>query len=115
MFQVMKGMHMRLFKREKPSDNIVTNDISNLNMLITEPTVTFNYKPDPCNRRIDFYYEDDKVLIEWKADNNCTFWLSKTDVSDTSMNAQICQHILHDSFDTFFSLDKYYKELHSLS
>ena len=107
-------MKINHLKNKLFNNNTGANDIDTLNMLITEPTVTFNYKPDPRNRRIDFYYEDDKVLIEGLADNNCTFWLSKTDISDTTINAQICQHILHDSFDVFFSTNKYYKELHNL-
>jgi hypothetical protein len=48
------------------------------------------------------------------ADNNYTFWLSKTDITDTSTNAQICQHILDDSFDVYYSTDKYFQELHYL-
>ena len=56
------------------------NDISKLNMLISEPAETVNYEPDPRDRRIDFYYEEDKVFIEGVADNNYAFWLSKTDI-----------------------------------
>lgn len=105
---------MRFFKSKKLNNNTDANDIGDLNMLISEPIVTVNYKPDPCHRRIDFYYEEDKVYIEGVADNNCTFWLSKTDITDTSINARICKHILHDSFDVYFSISKYYQELHSL-
>ena len=107
-------MTIKLFKSNKLDKNTVAKDIGNLNMLISEATVTFNYEPNPSNRRIDFYYEGDKVLIEGLADNNCIFWLSKTDITDVSINAQICQHILYDSFDVFFSINKYYEELQSL-
>lgn len=105
---------MKLFKAKILTNNTDANDISNLNMLISEPTATVNYVPNPRNRRIDFYYEEDKVFIEGLADNNCTFWLSKTDIADTSINTQICEHILHDSFDEYFSKNKYYHELHYL-
>lgn len=105
---------MDFFDFEKFNNNTDAKDIDGLNMLISEPTVTVNYEPNPRDRRIDFYYEEDKIYIEGLADNNCTFWLSKTDVADTSLNAQICQHILHDSFDVYFSTSKYYNELHCL-
>lgn len=102
------------FKSKQLNNNTDVIDIRNLNLLISEPNVTVNYMPKQFNRRIDFYYEEDKVFIEGLADNNCTFWLSKTDITDTSINAQICKHILHDSFDVYFSTNKYYHELHSL-
>ncbi len=108
----MKMMHF--FKSKKLNNNTEANDIGDLNMLISEPTVKVNHKPNPCHRRIDFYYEEDKVFIEGLADNNCTFWLSKTDITDTSINAQICKHVLYNSFDVYYSKDKYYHELHSL-
>ena len=100
--------------KEKLQEIVDANDISELNMLIFEPAVTVNYEPDPRDRRIDFYYEEDKVFIEGLADNNYAFWLSKTDITDTTTNAQICQHILHDSFDVYFSKRKYYQVLHGL-
>ena len=80
---------MKIFNRKK-----LNNDIGNLNLLVSEPTVKVKYKPNPSHRRIDFYYEEDKVFIEGLADNNYTFWLSKTDIADTSINAQICKHVL---------------------
>ena len=105
---------MKIFNRKKLNNDTDFNDIGNLNLLVSEPTVKAKYKPNPSHRRIDFYYEEDKVFIEGLADNNYTFWLSKTDIADTSINAQICKHVLYDSFDVYFSTSKYYHELHSL-
>ncbi|MBE5916818.1 MAG: hypothetical protein E7273_08245 [Pseudobutyrivibrio ruminis] len=105
---------MKFFKRNILNNNTVANDIVNLNMLLSEPTVKMSHKTDLSDRRIDFYFEDDKVFIEGLVGNYYTFWLSKTDITDTSINAQICQHILHDSFDVFYSTSKYFDELHSL-
>jgi len=98
----------------KRVNNKDTKDFSKLNMLISEPTKKASYNPNPSNRRIDFYYDGDKVFIEGVADNNYTFWLSKTDIIDTSINTQICQHILDGSFDVYYSKSKYYQELHYL-
>ena len=105
---------MKFFKRNILNNNTVANDIVNLNMLLSEPTVKMSHKTDLSDKRIDFYFEDDKVFIEGLVGNYYTFWLSKTDITDTSINAQICQHILHDSFDVFYSTSKYFDELHSL-
>ena len=105
---------MKLFKCKTLNNNTDAIDIGKLNMLTSEPVNKVKYKPNPFNRKIDFYYDEDKVFIEGLADNNCTFWLSKTDIADTSINAQICKHVLYDSFDVYFSTSKYYHELHSL-
>ncbi len=113
-FKIRGVKKMKLFKRKKLNNNPDAIDIGYLNMLISEPVVRVNYKPNPCNRRINFYYDEDKVFIEGLSDNYCTFWLSKTDITDTSINAQICKHILYDSFDLYYSTDKYYHELHYL-
>ena len=105
---------MKLFKGKTLNNNTDAIDIGKLNMLTSEPVNKVKYKPNPFNRKIDFYYDEDKVFIEGLADNYCTFWLSKTDIADTSINAQICKHILCDSFDVYYSKSKYYHELHCL-
>ncbi|WP_155830530.1 hypothetical protein [Butyrivibrio sp. NC3005] len=103
-----------IFKNQKSNNNTVAQENGNLNMLLSEPTATTRPNADLRNRRIDFYFEDDKVLIEGLADIGYTFWLSKTDITDISTNAKICQHILHDFVDVFYSTNKYYDGLTKL-
>ena len=100
-----------IFKNQKTNNNTLAQEIGNLNMLLSEPTAATRHNADFRNRRIDFYFEEDKVFIEGLADIGYTFWLSKTDITDISTNAKICQHILHDSVNVFYSTDKYYDGL----
>ena len=104
-------MNHFIFKNQKTNNDTFAQEIVNLNMLLSEPTAATRHNADFRNRRIDFYFEEDKVFIEGLADIGYTFWLSKTDITDISTNAKICQHILHDSVDVFYSTDKYYDGL----
>lgn len=71
-----------------------------------------NYEPDPKNRRIDLYFTlDGDVIIEGCADNNYTYWLSKTSVNDVELNAQIFNYIANCNYENLASLYKVLPEI----